>query len=83
MLDRFESNQAVVLVEEINKEWIIEQDKLPAGSKEGDWFTLEINGDEIDSITKNPQLTEQKSQMVDDLMQSIRSKSTGSKFKRN
>ena len=83
MLDRFEGNKAVLLVEELNKEWIIERDQLPTGSKKGNWFTLEISGDKISSISMDHQLTEKKSQKVDDLMQTIRSKSTGSKFKRD
>lgn len=83
MLDRFEESKAVLLVEQLNKEWIVEVDRLPAGSKKGTWFTLEISGDEIKNISIDQQLTEEKSQTVNDLMQSLRSKSTGSKFKRN
>ncbi|MFL2099527.1 DUF3006 domain-containing protein [Desemzia sp. FAM 23991] len=83
ILDRFEEDKAVLLVEQLNKEWIVEVDRLPAGSKKGTWFTLDISGDEISSISVDQQLTEEKSQKINDLMQSIRSKSTDSKFKRN
>lgn len=83
MLDRFEGDKAVLLVEEAKKEWIIEQEQLPAGSKKGSWFTIEVTGEKVDSISIDSQLTKEKNQKVDDLMQAIRSQSTGSKFKRN
>ncbi|MBM6615574.1 DUF3006 domain-containing protein [Desemzia sp. RIT804] len=82
MLDRFEGNKAVLLMEELNKEWIVEKSQLPEGSETGDWFTMELTDDELSDIVIDHQLTEEKKQSVDDLMKSIRSKSKGSKFKR-
>ncbi|WP_226035263.1 DUF3006 family protein [Aquibacillus saliphilus] len=82
-LDRIEDDKfAVILVEQINQEFIIAKSELPAGSTEKTYFDLTIEKEKITSIKRNEQTTVNKQKNVDDLMSKIRSKSNGSKFKK-
>ncbi|WP_456278975.1 DUF3006 family protein [Bacillus sp. AK128] len=82
-LDRIEDDQfAVILVEEIQKEFIIPSTELPEGSKVKSYFDLIIENEKITSIKLNEQMTTTEQQQVDDLMSKLRSKSKGSKFKK-
>ena len=50
-LDRFTDNEkALLLVEELQKEFHIDISALPSGSTAGTWFLVEIQGDEITSF---------------------------------
>ncbi|WP_310194942.1 DUF3006 family protein [Neobacillus niacini] len=78
-----EDNQfAVILVDELKKEFIIPKAELPAGSHEESYFDLIIENDRIISMKLNEQTTLSEQQKVDDMMAKLRSKSTGSKFKK-
>lgn len=80
-LDRIEDNTfAVILVEEIKKEFIIPKAELPEGSTEKSYFDLTIENDKITSMKLNEGTTAAEQQKVDDLMEKIKSKSRGSKF---
>ncbi|MFD1781532.1 DUF3006 domain-containing protein [Fredinandcohnia salidurans] len=82
-LDRIEENQhAVILVEEINKEFIIPISKLPNGAKAGSYLNLTIENEIITSITLNENETSTQQQKLDDMMSKLRKKSSGSKFKK-
>jgi hypothetical protein len=82
-LDRIEDNQfAIILVEEINKEFVIPKSKLPVGSSEKSYFDLTIEKDQITSLKLNEETTITEQQKVDELMSKLRSKSKGSKFKK-
>ncbi|AOV07078.1 DUF3006 family protein [Sporosarcina ureilytica] len=49
--DRMTSNkQAVLLVESIQKEYILPASSLPSGSKPGSWFHVTVQNDAITSI---------------------------------
>jgi hypothetical protein len=83
-LDRIEENKfAVILVEEIKKEFIITVAELPVGSAAKSYFDLTIENNQITSMKLNEQATMTEQQKVDDLLSKLRSKSKGSKFKRN
>jgi hypothetical protein len=83
-LDRIEDNQyAVILVEEMKKEFIIPKEDLPSGSKENSYFEITIENEKITSIELNEQTTLTEQEKVDDMMKRVRSKSKGSKFKKN
>ena len=83
-LDRIEDNQfAVILVEEIKKEFVIPVVDLPEGSKENSYFEISIENDNITSMKLDEQTTQTEQEKVDDLMTQLRSKSKGSKFKKN
>ena len=82
-LDRIEDLQfAVILVEEINKEFIFQKDELPEGTTVKSYFDLTIENDKITSIKLNEETTNAEQQKVDDMMSKLRSKSKGSKFKK-
>ena len=82
-LDRIEDNQfAVILVEEMNKEFVIPKAKLPAGSVEKAYFDLTIENNQITSIKIDNATTITEQQKVDNLMAKLRLKSKGSKFKK-
>jgi len=82
-LDRIEDLQfAVILVEEINKEFIFQKDELPEGTTVKSYFDLTIENDKITSIKLNEETTNAEQQKVDDMMSKLRSKSRGSKFKK-
>jgi hypothetical protein len=83
-LDRIEDNQyAVILVEEMKKEFIIPKEYLPQGSKEDSYFEIIIENEKITSIDLAEQTTLSEQEKVDDMMTKLRSKSKGSKFKKN
>lgn len=81
--DRVEDGQlAVILVDEMNKEFIISVNELPEGSKVGTYFDLTIVNGEISSIIPDKETTQIEKEKTDDLMAKLRARSKGSKFKR-
>lgn len=81
--DRIEDNQlAVILVEELNKEFVLPVTELPKGSNPKTWFDLVITQDKITSININHEKTESGQEKVDDMLTKLRSRSKSSKFKR-
>lgn len=81
-LDRFtEGNKALVLIEELQKEFHVDISSLPSGSTAGTWFSVEIHGDEITSIQIDEGKTAEIKQEVEDRIQRLKSKKT-SRFKR-
>jgi hypothetical protein len=71
------------LVEEIKKEFIIPKAELPDGSKVHSYFSLSIENDQITAIKLEEQTTRSEQAKVDEMMLKLRSKSGGSKFKKN
>lgn len=82
MLDRIEEGKAVLLIQDLDKEWIIEKNHLPQGSKIGDWLTLQITEGRISDMTIDQALTQEKKKTATDLLTSIRKQPKESKFKR-
>lgn len=82
VLDRFESSTAVILLEEDNKEITLPTEVLPEGSFEGIWFHLsEHNGNyKVNSI--DVAKTESKTSANALLLEQMKKKSKGSKFKK-
>ena len=83
VLDRIEDGKAVILVESIGKEFLIDESRLPEGSVEGMWFNLTIVADDIKEISIDHQITESREQQVNEKLNRLRKKKTGSKFRRN
>ncbi|MGM0904888.1 MAG: DUF3006 domain-containing protein [Bacillota bacterium] len=82
-LERIEENKfAVILVDAINKEFIVPKEQLPEGSTENSYFDLTIENDKISSIKLNSQKTYSEKHKVEDLMGKLRANSNGSKFKK-
>lgn len=83
ILDRIEDgDQAVILVEEIQKALIIPLSELPKGSKEGTYFNLNEKGGQFYILSIDDETTKKEAQKSMDLMEKLRSKSKESKFKR-
>lgn len=82
MLDRIEEEKGVLLIQEVEKEWIIDKSKLPEGIKTGDWVTIEIINGQISNLVIDPALTKEKQQTADQLLESLRQRHKGSRFKR-
>lgn len=84
ILDRIEDgDQAVILIEEIQKALIIPLKDLPKGSKENTFFHIkEFSGDyRIMSI--DHEATKRKAKESEDLMEKLRKKSSGSNYSRD
>ncbi len=82
-LDRIEDDKfAVLLVDELNKEFIVDKNELPEGSAAGAYFQLTIENDKITSIQFDESTTTSEQQQVNDMMAKLRSKSKGRKFKK-
>lgn len=82
-LDRIEENKfAVILVDELNKEFTVSTEELPEGIAEKTYFDLTVENDKITSIKLNTQTTQSEQQKVSDMMAKLRSKSSGSKYKK-
>lgn len=82
-LDRFTDNEkALLLVEELQKEFLVDISALPFGSTAGTWFLVDIQGYEITSFQVDEEKNAEMKQEVDDRMQRLKSKKT-SRFKRN
>jgi hypothetical protein len=83
VLDRIEDNKfAVILVDELRKEFVIPKDQLPDGTKPNAWLDLTITDDNITSVRLNKEATSVEEEKVENMMNKLRSKSRGSKFKR-
>lgn len=67
----------------MKKEFIIPKEDLPSGSKENSYFEITIENEKITSIELDEQTTLTEQEKVDDMMTRLRSKSIGSKFKKN
>ena len=82
-LDRFTDNgKALLLVEELQKEFHVDISRLPSGSVAGTWFSVEIEQDEITSFIIDHEKAAEMKQEVEDRMQRLKSRKT-SRFKRN
>lgn len=82
VLDRITDNKyGTIIAEDIGKEFILNKEELPAGSKEGTWFNLIIENDELKSLTINQELTEERKVTIEEKMARLRKRS-GSKFKK-
>lgn len=75
VLDRFEDNEkAVILIEELNVEFIIPTDVLPQGSQVNTWFTLEKKDNHYKILSIDKELTEKQSKKTSDLMEKLRAR---------
>lgn len=81
ILDRFEENKAVILIEDQKEEIIVDKDILPENSDVSTWFDIKKQGGSYNLII-DPDLTHEKKQKATDLRAKLKAKSSGSKFKK-
>ncbi|MFC2949759.1 DUF3006 domain-containing protein [Virgibacillus sediminis] len=83
IVDRFEDNdKAVILLEEIKEELIVDRSELPAGSDVNTVLRVEERDGEYRVMSKDEEQTDEQSGKSSDLMAKLRAKSKGSKFKK-
>ncbi|RDW15474.1 DUF3006 family protein [Oceanobacillus chungangensis] len=83
ILDRFEGDKAVILIEEINEEFIIQKTELPSGSEQQTIFDLEKANDSYKILAIDASTTNAAAEKSANLMDRLRANSSGSKFIRN
>ena len=82
-LDRFtDDKKALLLIEELAKEFHVDIFELPANSTAGIWFIAEVENNLITSLIIDINKTETMKQEIDNRMIRLKSKKT-SRFKRN
>lgn len=82
VLDRFEGEQAVILVEEHQAEFTVAKHLLPANSEKNTIFKLEKQANSYQIIAIDNAATSSAKAKSSDLMNKLRAKSSGSKFSR-
>lgn len=81
-LDRFtDDGYALMLVENLNKQFHVPTSLLPEGSVAGIWFLVEVQGEEITSLEIDENKTTNMKTDIDNTMQRLQSKKK-SRFKR-
>ena len=83
ILDRFEGDKAVILIEENNAELVIEKNELPSGSNINTVFRMEENNGNYNILSIDTNETKNDAKKSSDLMAKLRSKNSGSKFRKN
>ncbi|ANU24478.1 DUF3006 domain-containing protein [Planococcus donghaensis] len=82
ILDRIEDERyAVILVEEEGLELILPANRLPAGSQVDSWFTIDVENGQL-AVTLDHETSFIKTSQAEELMARLRTKKTGSRFKR-
>ncbi|WP_100400996.1 DUF3006 domain-containing protein [Bacillus sp. FJAT-44742] len=83
VLDRIvDDHFAVILAEEIRKEFVLRREELPQGSSPGDWFVLTIKGEKITNLSFDNVQTQKMEERIQRKVEKVREKKRGSKFKR-
>lgn len=82
VLDRITNEEyGTILAENIGREFVLKMEDMPVNSREGVWFDLVLEKDELISITINHELTNNRRASIESTMARLRKKS-GSKFKK-
>jgi hypothetical protein len=83
VLDRFEGNQAVILIEVEKAELIVPKEELPEGSKVNTIFKMDKADGEYIIISIDSEAKKEAKETTADLLAKLRAKSSGSTFKKN
>ncbi|MGG0719300.1 DUF3006 domain-containing protein [Robertmurraya massiliosenegalensis] len=81
-IDRFEENLAVIIIEEIKKQFTKPIDQLPNGALPGTWLKVTLKDNDIMEMKIDEEETNSTKNSVDNLMAHLRSKKKESKFKK-
>lgn len=83
MLDRIEDGQnAVILLEQQDLEIVLPVAQLPEGSAIGSWFNITMEDGEVLAILPDETTSAEKADQAAGLMEKLKKKRSGSKFKR-
>ncbi len=72
VIDRFEEDQAVLLVDDEERKLIVPRRSLPRGSKEGHWLKLELAGDRLVSAIIDHEETSRARQRIAEKLNRLR-----------
>ncbi len=72
VVDSISGKKASILISEDEVEKIISVDLLPAGSSEGDWLQIELDGNEIVNITLDRETTGNRKESIANKMEELR-----------
>ncbi len=72
VIDRWEGDQAVLLVGEDEQQLVVERNALPPGSKEGDWVQVEIQAGSLVSATLDANETAARRARIADKLDALR-----------
>lgn len=83
VLDRIEDDKyAVILAEEIGKEFLLDKNLMPKNIKSGERLILNIENEKILNVRSNKKETKISSNSVDAKINKIKAKKNYSKFKK-
>lgn len=83
VLDRIEDgNQAVILIEEVQKALIIPLSDLPPKSKVNTFFNIKEHNGNYKILSIDEYATQKEAKKSEDLMEKLRKKSSGSNYLR-
>ncbi|WP_047984253.1 DUF3006 domain-containing protein [Ornithinibacillus californiensis] len=83
VLDRFEGNQAVILIEEDKAELVVAKEELPEGSDINTVFKMEKQDGSYKIVEIDHEAEKEAKETTADLLAKLRAKSNGSKFKKD
>lgn len=83
VLDRIEDDMAVIIIEEVGREFTLAKEELPSGSKIGTWFAIDFSDDQYTILSIDKEKTEQAYEKSALLMKKLQQKKKRSKFKRS
>lgn len=82
-VDRIEEERfAVVLVEALGKEFVVDVSELPETANEGSYLTVTLMNGKVCGLALNQQEAESMEREIEEKLQRIKSKSNTSRFKR-
>ena len=72
VIDRFESNLAVILLKDGQEQLVVPTNSLPSGVKEGHWLQVEIEGGKVISATIDEEETAKVGERIADKLERLR-----------
>lgn len=83
MIDRFsDQDTAILLVEQIGKEFIVKIEQLPKGVNRGDYLILEIEDNQIQSIDKDQERTKERQLAIKSKLDMLGKRKGNSRFRK-
>lgn len=84
IIDRIEDGQyAVILIDRLQKEFVLPVAELPFGSKEGSIISIELSGSSIRVLSIEEDETIKAKVAIDERVDSLKKSSRKSRFSRN
>ncbi|WP_197046626.1 DUF3006 family protein [Oceanobacillus salinisoli] len=71
VIDRYENSLAVILVEELEEEFIVPKEELPRGSTEEMWLDISVSKKEFEIISIQEETTEHENKRVGELLKRL------------